>query len=402
MTRADTGGEYGPDDEGVGRPRSRRKPLLLTVAVVALAAVAAGAFVLGGSGKADGTAKVNIPRTQTVAVSRADLSDTKEIRGTLGFGAEKTLKSGRKGLITKLPAEGDTIKRGRPLFWVDDRPVVAFTGATPLYRTLTPPKDAGAKPLRGRDVKMVADNLRALGYDIGAQPAPGYATGSPTAGGRTAGDEGEFTQALSAALKRWQKHIGTTPTGTLAVGDVQVLPGEVRIGAVTAGLGDEATEPVLTVSSMAKAVTVPVDATEAGQVKKGAKVTVVLPNGTEAEGRVDRIGRAATPERGAAGAGGEGTPNAPQKLDVTVLLSDRTKVDDLDAASVTVRFTTQTHKNVLTVPVGALTALREGGYAVQLARTNELVAVRTGMFARGLVEITSPTLTEGTKVVTAS
>jgi len=51
--------------------------------------------------------------------------------------------------------------------------------------------------------------------------------------------------------------------------------------------------------------------------------------------------------------------------------------------------------------VSALLALREGGYALQRP-DGTLVAVRTGMFAGGLVEVSGKGLAEGSKVVTAS
>jgi hypothetical protein len=56
---------------------------------------------------------------------------------------------------------------------------------------------------------------------------------------------------------------------------------------------------------------------------------------------------------------------------------------------------------VLVVPVEALIALREGGYAVQLPG-GELRAVETGMYSRALVEISGPGIAEGLTVVTAS
>ncbi|WP_236584086.1 hypothetical protein [Streptomyces sp. MBT53] len=51
--------------------------------------------------------------------------------------------------------------------------------------------------------------------------------------------------------------------------------------------------------------------------------------------------------------------------------------------------------------MSALVALREGGYAVQRP-DGTLIAVATGMFAGGLVEVSGTGLTAGTKVVTAS
>ena len=61
----------------------------------------------------------------------------------------------------------------------------------------------------------------------------------------------------------------------------------------------------------------------------------------------------------------------------------------------------ETREGVLAVPVGALVALSEGGYAVQVA-TEGLVAVETGLFAKGLVEVTGDGVAEGIAVVTTS
>jgi hypothetical protein len=66
--------------------------------------------------------------------------------------------------------------------------------------------------------------------------------------------------------------------------------------------------------------------------------------------------------------------------------------------------TTQTRKGVLAVPVTALLALREGGYAletVDAAGQHHLVAVRLGVFSDGMVEVAGAGLRAGTKVVTA-
>jgi hypothetical protein len=65
---------------------------------------------------------------------------------------------------------------------------------------------------------------------------------------------------------------------------------------------------------------------------------------------------------------------------------------------------TGTRAGVLAVPVTALLALGEGGYAVQVVTgaTSRLLAVTTGMFAGDLVEVSGQGLTEGLRVVRAS
>jgi hypothetical protein len=66
-----------------------------------------------------------------------------------------------------------------------------------------------------------------------------------------------------------------------------------------------------------------------------------------------------------------------------------------------VNFTAEVRRGVLAVPVGALIALREGGYALQLPG-GKLVAAQTGMFAKGMVEVGGAGITSGLKVVTSS
>ncbi|MGO4630316.1 peptidoglycan-binding protein [Streptomyces sp. 2RAF24] len=369
--------------------RRRRGPVLGLVALAVVGAVTGGlALANGGGSGPDGPASAGTARVTKATVRTTDLSDTKELGGTLGFGAERPLKGAGKGVVTWLPKSGATVGRGRTLYKVDDRPVPVFFGATPLFRKLE-------KGATGGDVKVVADNLRALGYDIDRVPGGGTEGTSVTDSGA---DRGRFTAALSAAIKRWQKRIGMAQTGTFDVGDIVVMPGPVRVGAVRAQLGADAGEELMTLTSTAKAVTVSVAATETGTFGEGTKVTVVLPDGKEAPGRVTAVSRTATggdqPDSGLPGGG-------PAKVDVTVELDSATAVEDLDSASVRVRFTAETRKGVLAVPVGALLALSEGGYAVQRP-DGTLIAVETGMFSRGLVEVRGAGLKNGTEVVTAS
>ena len=57
-------------------------------------------------------------------------------------------------------------------------------------------------------------------------------------------------------------------------------------------------------------------------------------------------------------------------------------------------------EDVLTVPVGALLALAEGGYGLEIIEgsTSRIIAVQTGLFADGQVEVTGQGLDEGTTV----
>ncbi|MFJ9007914.1 hypothetical protein [Streptomyces canus] len=352
-----------------------------------VAVLVAGVLAVGGGAVAwsvrpaehSPAAEARLP-LRTAEVTRTDLSDSRELPGTLGYGKPHVLKGTGKGVVTRLPKPGAKAARGKPLYWVDDRPVTALFGDTPLFRPLDKPG------VRGRDVTVVAENLRALGYDIGAPDVSGERD--------AAGEGDELTAALVAAVERWRHDTGA---GAPAPGSAVVLPGPVRIEAVTADLGDPADGELLTYTATGKSVTVAMDAVDVGRVGVGDRVTVTLPDDREIPGRVTSVGRVV--EGG--GTQDEAAQTGPATVTVTVAALHRADVEKVDAAAVRVRFTTTERRGVLAVPVDALVAVREGGYAVQRPG-GALVAVKTGMFARGLVEISGKQLVPGMKVVTAS
>ncbi|MEV5989116.1 hypothetical protein AB0L85_29700 [Streptomyces sp. NPDC052051] len=394
MARARSRAAAHPSADGDSRSRSRTRGRI-AVAIAVLAVVAGGAWggtVLKRHGDAGHAKPAGPPSAQTTLVQRTDLSDSKTLPGTLGYGTAVTLKGAGKGLITKLPTSGSTVTRGKPLYWQDDQPVMVFYGDTPVFRTLD--KAAVNAHASGADVTILADNLKALGYSIGPES---HTTQSSTGTGRAPGTV--LTPSLLDALKRWQRDTGQPQTGTLSVGQVVVLPGPVRVGTVKAQLGDPVAEDVLAVTSQQKAVTVTVDATDADRIHQGDKVSLTLPDTKQVSGKVTSVGTTVQ------GGGGDGADpsgaNTPPTLQVTVVPKDSASLKNLEAASVQVTFTTETRKNVLAVPVGALLALHEGGYALQRPG-GQLVAVQTGLFAKGQVEVSGAGIKEGERVVTAS
>jgi len=67
---------------------------------------------------------------------------------------------------------------------------------------------------------------------------------------------------------------------------------------------------------------------------------------------------------------------------------------------VSVTMQSETHKNVLSVPVEALLALKEGGYGLQVVEgdSTRIIAVEVGMFASGRVEVSGGGVAAGMKV----
>jgi hypothetical protein len=402
-----------------GKPR-RRLAVLAGAAVLLLAATGTVGAWWNGRAAAERQPAAKPPTVATAALVKKDLSNSLSLRGTLGYGPARTVKGGRNGVVTWLPATGTTVRRGGLLYRVDDQPVQLFYGRVPLFRTL---RD---RNMIGRDVRTVADNLAALGYSIGrryrtgervpqaapVQPTAPPPAAAPSPGGTPASSappatttrttwvkvrngEGVLTTSLIAAIKRWQQDAGLPVTGSIAMGDVAVLTGAVRVSSVAAQVGDGADAALLSVTGTTKVVSVEVQAVEAGSVKSGDKVAVRLPDDRAVPGRVTAVGTALS-------TGAEsGEANAEPKLTVTVTVDDPKTVARFDSAELQVEFAGETHPDVLVAPVGALVALSEGGYAVQFAGGG-LVAVETGMFAKGLVEISGEGLAEGAAVVTTS
>jgi hypothetical protein len=403
---------------------------ILVVVLVALGALAGAAVAWAGRPGGGAKPAEQPVAVDTVAIVRTDMSTDQSLPGRLGYGTARPVKGAKVGIVTGLPAPGTSIARGRQLYRVDDRPVPLFYGRMPLFRTL------GEVNTVGRDVQIVAANLQALGYPIGDQPRTGQTVvitrpappatpearsesaaearsgagaepgkdaaadpdneaGAATRTTRVVVGKGEdvLTRSMIKAIKRWQRDTGLPVTGKIEVGDLLVLTGPVRVDALDAQLGDPAQAPLMSVTPTAKVITVQAEAEQAGGIGKGDKVTVALPDGSPLPGKVTAVGTALRAE--------DSGENAPPKLTVTVAVDDPRKIARLDSADVEVGFAAETHEGVLAVPVGALVALSEGGYAVQRADAG-LVAVDTGMFAKGLVEITGAGLDEGMTVVTTS
>jgi multidrug efflux pump subunit AcrA (membrane-fusion protein) len=114
-----------------------RRPLIAGAAVVILGMVVAGCLPAWGPAAKQAAAKPALPPA-TTKVATTTLVDTRALPGTLGYGDAAPISATGLGKLTWIAPVGSTVKRGEPLFKVDDRPVVALYGSVPLYRTLQP------------------------------------------------------------------------------------------------------------------------------------------------------------------------------------------------------------------------------------------------------------------------
>lgn len=344
----------------------RARYLVGGVAVLAVAAAAGLAVGLPGlSGGEQATAQ---GPAGTAAVTRQTLSDTETKSGTLGYGTEHTVGARSAGTVTWLAAEGAVIGRGKPLFRLDDQPVLLLYGALPAYRQLR-------NGVEGSDVKQLEQNLQALGYD-------GFTV------------DREFTASTASAVRRWQEDLGLPETGVVDPGRVVFAAGQVRVDALSAAVGDlvQPGTPILTRSGVDRAVVVELEVADERLAVRGAAVEVELPDGKRVPGKVGAVQTVIAP--GVNGA--DPTTN----LEVTVSLTAKDAVQGFHQAAVDVDFTAETREGVLTVPVAALLALAEGGYGVEVVEGggSRIVAVQTGLFAAGRVEVSGDGLAEGTVV----
>ncbi|MBT8211757.1 MAG: peptidoglycan-binding protein [Acidimicrobiia bacterium] len=235
---------------------------------------------------------------------------------------------------------------------------------------------AGETPMMGDDVRQLEENLAALGFD---------------ADGSLVVDD-LYDDATSAAVSDWQTSVGVDATGRVGRGDIVFVSDAIRVSdqLATPGTAVGPGTPVLAVSSAQKVVTLLLPAEDQDVIEEGDSVVVELPDGSDVAATITEVASVATiNQQGAA------------VFEVTVELADDSAAAGLDEAPVDVEIVTDSVQNVIAVPVTALLALAEGGYAVEVETTEgtRLVSVDPGFFADGLVELESGDVGPGDRVV---
>ncbi|WP_407562717.1 peptidoglycan-binding protein [Streptomyces sp. 184] len=399
------GGDGAPGGtEPARKSRKLRMALIVVIAIgVAAAAGLAATGALGGEDSEEPAAGPSGPAA-TAQVKRSTLTSSETVDGTLGYGDVSTVQaigaagggadagqpaqgggtaqdSGGTaaegaGIVTWMPNEGSTIKRGDTVYSVDGEKVPLFYGDTPLYRTLSDGSEGG-------DVEMLERNLDKLGY-----------TGFTV-------DE-TYSSDTADAVSDWQEDTGREETGVVEAGDAVTAESARRVAALQIWPGAKAEGAILDWTGTERVVSVELDAQFEDLVRVGTKADVELPNGTTVAGRVTDIGTPPTAEgsaSGGAGAGGEEEQESTLPLQLEV--GEQDKLGRYQAAPVDVVLKADTRENVLAVPVNALVARQGGGYAVQKVTaggSTESVPVELGMFANGLVEVTGDGIEEGMSV----
>lgn len=274
------------------------------------------------------------------------------------------------GTVTSIAEEGSVVGQGDTLIALDQEPVAVLLGDLPAYRTMT----AGVE---GDDVLQLEENLVDLGFD----DVDGFVV------------DGDYDTATSLAVAQWQASIGASPDGVVNVGDVYIAPTALRIGQNLVAVGDRVVSgtPIMTTSASETFVTVELSTDDQDLVEVGDAVVVELPDGTRESAVVTEIGTVVL-----------ATQQGATYFEMTVTLDDPGAAQGLDEAPVDVEIVGDRADDVLAVPVTALLALAEGGYAVEVVATDgtiTLVGVEPGLFSDGFVEVTSSGLEAGMQVI---
>ena len=309
----------------------------------------------------------------TANVERRTLTQSKEFNAGVSYGNTFDLPISATGTITKRPDKDAVVEPGQELLRIDNKPVFLAEGVMPMYRELQRTPDVvvkGQKYMRGYDVAHLQQFLLNAGFD-----ADGKMTMT-----------GDFDPNTEKAVKAWQKSVGLAATGRVDRSQLIIHPeavridSELRIGAMFSSL---------TVSAVDQTLTFNVASRDRSLVAVDGTVDISTSDGTDVTGTVTSLERSIDDQGNSVV---KATVRPDQPLPAVTTTAVATATDTLA-------------DDVLAVPVRALLAVSQGGFAVELATPGadgggRLVRVEVGSVADGWAEI-SGEIEAGTSVVTS-
>ncbi|MGK2349550.1 peptidoglycan-binding protein [Actinomyces sp. W5033] len=364
------------DLSAVRRTRRRTFLALGTVAVLA-AGAGAGAFASKTGPFAPEpkpTASAFTGATDTV--TRGDLKGETSVTGTLRYADPHKLKSGFDGVLVQVPSSGTVLTHGDVIYSTGSEYAYLMHGAIPAWRSF----EAGMD--NGEDIRQLETILQGMGY-FENEP------------------DNRFTWYTTNAIMKWQKAVGLPQTGTIPLGRMVFVPGDLRVGTVSARVGDRVgiDSEICDVTSTTQVVESNVKLSDQRLAVVGTAVTITLPDATTTTGTISAVG---TPTEKSSGSGSGGSETKERVIPITVTLDDASATANFQEVSVTVALPSETREDVLSVPVGALLALTPNQFGVEIVEsdgTTRKVPVTIGLFAGGRVEVSGDDIAEGTRVV---
>ena len=253
-------------------------------------------------------------------------------------------------------------------------------GNLPAWRSF----EAGMED--GEDIRQLETALRDLGY-FDYEP------------------DDHFSWATTSAIMKWQKDLDLPRTGTIPLGRIVFTPGDLRVGTVTARVGDRvaADTELFDVTSTTQVVDANIKLSDQKLAVAGTAVTIKLPDAKKTAGKITSVGTPTEKSSGSGSGAGSGSGESKERvIPITVTLTDASATTNFQEVSVTVDLPSEKRTGVLSVPVGALLALSADQYGVEIVEaggTTRKVPVTIGLFAGGRVEISGQDISEGQRVV---
>ena len=352
------------------RPRTPRP-------AAALAILAIGALTLSACSGTNADAEA--PQSfdgATATITKGDLVGETTVQGTLHYADSYTLKSAFEGIVTALPTPGTTLTQGSHVYTVAGNNTYLLHGATPAWRAF----EEGMSD--GEDVTQLETALSELGY-FEATP------------------NAHFDWNTIAAIKKWQKALSLPQSGSLPLCTVLFAPEDLRIGALKARVGDNATmeTELFTASSSRQVISANLKLSDQALGVVGNSVTVRLPgSAATTTGTITSV----EPPREKDSEEGSKETTKERIIPITVTPDDTSALEGLQEASVSLGLTSQTRTGVLSVPLGALVALSTDQFGVEVVdEKGEIrrVPVTVGLFAGDRVEVSGDEIAEGQRVV---
>lgn len=273
------------------------------------------------------------------------------------------------GEIETFVSTGQQLVSGDVVYAVDDLPVSAIVTDETFDRDLR----EGIEP--GTDIEVLETMLVSLGYD---------------ADGDLDVDD-EFDENTTEAVKEWEEDLqdafdDVVIDGVVLLNEIVDFPPGTTVGSL-ASLEDGLTPSgsVLWTSSSgtsARIVETSIAVSDQDRLAKGDVVDIEFPDGEVIEGTVTDVATSSRRD--------PVDPDADPTIDIEISLPTvPASAADLSEVDVEVKLIDQLASGVTVVPVSALLAIGDGGYAVEAITTTgtTFIEVDPGMFSDGWVEV---------------
>ncbi len=356
---------------------------LQKTALIVGAIVVVGTAVAYAVGSQARTSTPNsVVRLRDVAITRGDLVLKMNVAGSVvGTPLDVPVSAQASGVVTWLPPNGAVVGRGETLFRVDDQPVLLVYGSTPSWRAFGPGMTDGP------DIAQLQTNLLALGI--------GQRFGLVA--------DGHYSDADRRAVAALAQAKGIKQAnGALPFGAVIFEPGPVLVVGhnVPLGGGVSPGTPIVLVVGTTPQILAQANASNGSLVKVGTPTAITIEqNQPPLAGRVTAL--TSTPPAGLAG--GAPSQGSGQSLYLTIGFDNPPNDLPIQGTVVAVQLKAKVIRDVLIVPVTAIVALMEGGYALEVddgSGRSHLVPITVGAIdtVDALAEVSGAALKEGLQV----